>query len=124
MSNSRVFGFERLVVWNQIRALIKEMYVLTEKFPSSERFGLISQIRRASVSVGANIAEGSSRRGLKNQANFYNISFSSLMELISLLVVSYDLGYIDFNDLKNLRRTINHISFMINKLYESTMNPP
>ena len=70
-----LFGFEKLYVWKEARILTVLIYELTEKFPDKEKFGLINQMRRASVSTGANIAEGSSRFSVKEQAHFYSISY-------------------------------------------------
>jgi len=64
------YSFEKLEVWKLARELVKEIYRLTEKFPSEEKFGLIGQLRRASVSVSSNLAEGSSRKSAKEQAHF------------------------------------------------------
>ena len=64
------FSFEKLRVWQNARQLVMEVYQITDKFPSYEKFGLVDQIRRAAVSIPANIAEGSSRLSSKNQAHF------------------------------------------------------
>jgi len=64
------FYFEKLDVWQRSRSLTKEVYLITSKFPDSERFGLISQLRRASSSIGANIAKGMHRNTNKDKARF------------------------------------------------------
>ena len=69
-----VFGFEKLAVWKEARILTVLIYQLTEKFPDKEKFGLTNQMRRASVSVKANIAEGISRFSAKEKEHFYSIS--------------------------------------------------
>jgi len=73
--------FEDLEVWQHAHKLVINVYTLTRYFPSEEKFGLISQMRRAGVSVAANIAEGFKKRGLKDKLNFYNIAQGSLAEL-------------------------------------------
>ncbi len=73
------------------------MYKLTREFPGEEKFGLISQMRRAGVSVAANIAEGFKKRGLKDKSNFYNIAQGSLEELRYYLILSKDIGYLESN---------------------------
>lgn len=113
------FSFEKLDVWQKTRLLVKDIYVITKDFPKSEDFNLTSQLRRAVISVMSNIAEGSSRFGDKNQINFYQIAFSSLMEIMSQLIVSNDLGYIDENELILLREKVIEVSNKLNSLYQS-----
>ena len=67
-----------------------EIYKITKDFPKDEKFGLVSQMRRASVSIPANIEEGFKRRGIKDKINFYNISQSSLTELQNYLILVRD----------------------------------
>ena len=68
--NDFQYSFEKLEVWQKVRMLIVEIYQLTRKFPKEETFGIISQIKRAAVSISSNIAEGSSRSSLKDQMRF------------------------------------------------------
>jgi len=114
------FSFEKLSVWQKSRELVKEIYKTTKLYPESERFGLISQMQRAIISVMSNIAEGSSRKSKKDQANFYQIAYSSLMELISDIIISYDLGFIKEIEYKTLRDKSSEIALMLNSLYEAT----
>jgi carbamoyl-phosphate synthase large subunit len=80
-------GFKSLIVWQKAMALAREMYHLTAKLPSSEQFGLSSQLRRSAVSIPSNIAEGS-RRGTKNDyVQFLRISHGSLSELETQLML-------------------------------------
>ncbi len=110
------FGFEKLEVWKEARKLTVEIYRLTEKFPEREKFGLTNQLRRASVSVGANIAEGTTRSSAKEQAHFSSISYGSLMETMSHLITSVDLNFITEEDLSLLRNMIQPLSLKINNL--------
>ena len=89
----RLERFEDLDVWRQAHALVLEVYRLTGGFPNDEKFGLVSQMRRAAVSVPANIAEGFKKRGSKDKANFYNIAQGSLEELRYYFILAHDLGY-------------------------------
>ncbi|MBN2786877.1 MAG: four helix bundle protein [Paludibacteraceae bacterium] len=75
--------------------LVKEIYLLTDSFPKLEKYGLISQMQRAAVSVPANIAEGSAKTSNKDFARFLEISTGSLFELETLLVLASNLNYID-----------------------------
>ena len=95
-----------------------------KKFPSIEQFGLISQFRRAAVSIPTNLAEGSARRTHPDQANFTRISYSSLLEIVNLLFISHDLGYIDEQELLEMRLAANEVSYKINNLYKSQKAKP
>lgn len=116
------FSFENLEVWNDVKLLTKDIYIVTNNFPDSERFGLISQIRRATISVSSNIAEGSARMSKKDQAHFYHIAFSSLMEVLSQLLISVELEYIKESDLQKLREKISSIGYKINALRSAALN--
>jgi len=116
------FAFEKLDVWNEAKHLTKDLYVKTKLFPESEKFGLINQIRRAAVSVCSNIAEGSSRRHLKEQIVFYQIAYSSLMEVMNQVIISADLDFIDNEYQAEIRERILRISRMLNGLRNSTRN--
>src|ERR1700733_7466309 len=86
--------FTDLMVWQRSHALVLQVYRLTKTFPSDERFGLTSQLRRAVLSVPTNIAEGSKRLTNPEYARFLNIAEGSLAETEYLLMVSRDLGYL------------------------------
>ncbi|MHB8654562.1 MAG: four helix bundle protein [Terriglobia bacterium] len=86
--------FTDLKVWQRSHALVLQLYRITKSLPPDERFGLISQIRRAAVSVPTNIAEGSKRQGRQDYARFLNIAEGSLVETEYLLMLSRDLGYL------------------------------
>ena len=115
-----LFAFEKLNVWKLAKDFAVELYKITNGFPREERFGLASQMNRAAVSVASNIAEGSSRTSKKDRAHFYQIAFSSLMEVTSQLVIVKDLGFIDNKEHERLRLIIYDISNKLNALYKST----
>jgi four helix bundle protein len=75
--------------------LVKEIYTLTDTFPTYEQFGLTSQLRRASVSVPSNIAEGSARNGNKEFINFCYISLGSLSEIETQIIIAYELNFLE-----------------------------
>ena len=87
--------FQDLVVWQKAHEFALGVYRITKGFPSEERFGLISQFRRAAVSVAANIAEGYKRRTSRDKAWFVTISQGSLEECRYFLILAKDLKYID-----------------------------
>lgn len=114
------YSFENLEVWQKSRELVKDIYLITKHFPDEEKFGLTSQLRRASISVSSNIAEGSTRWSQKDQSRFYEISFGSLMEILNQLILSTDLEFMKEDKLMYLRDKIDNISRMLNALYKST----
>ena len=117
-----VFGFEKLEVWKEARVLTSLVYELAEKFPEKEKFGLTNKMRRSSVSVGANIAEGSSSFSAKEQAHFYSISYGSLMELMSHTFTAYCLNYLHEEAFKKVKSTIQLLSSKINNLKNTAFN--
>lgn len=88
------FRFQKLEVWQQARLLNKKIYELSRAFPTNEAYALTSQIRRASISVSSNIAEGSGRNSDADFAHFLEIAYASLMEVISQLYLALDQDYI------------------------------
>ena len=121
-SNMMTYGFENLEVWQNARVLSKRIYQLTSTFPKSETFGLSNQMRRAAVSVCSNIAEGSSRTSLKDQANFYQIAYSSLMEVLCQMIVSLDLSFLSHEEYMECRTGIDKISRQLSKLRSSALS--
>ena len=89
-----IFAFEQLDVYQVARLYVKNVYVLSDRFPQKEDFALTSQIRRAAVSITSNIAEGTSRFSIKDKSHFIEIAYGSLMETYSQLQVATDLGYV------------------------------
>jgi len=118
-----VYPFEKLRVWESARRLIKEVYCVTKAFPRSEMYGLTSQANRAAVSVAANLAEGSSRTGRKDQAHFSQIAYGSLMELACLLIVAMDLELLTANQEAALRQRIESVSRQLNALRATQVSP-
>jgi len=113
------FSFEKLVVWQQSIDFVKKIYGYVEIFPKSELYGLTSQIKRASTSIPANIAEGSTRKSFKDQARFTEIAFGSLIETLNHLVIAEKLNYISKEILNELRSDIESLSRQINALKNS-----
>ena len=108
--------FTNLVVWQKAHNLTIDIYKLTTNIPSEEKFGLISQIRRACVSVESNLAEGCGRDSNKEFARFINISMGSSFELRCQLLIVRDLGYIDSNQCQLLESKILEINRMLGGL--------
>jgi len=91
-------NFWDLIVWQKAHAMVIKVYEVTKHFPTEERFGLVPQMRRAAVSVAANIAEGFKRQGNKNKVQFYNMGQTSLEEVRYYLILARDLKYMDNTD--------------------------
>jgi four helix bundle protein len=109
--------FRDLEVWQKAHQLVLTVYRITKDFPGDERFGLVSQMRRAAVSVPANIAEGFKRLGKTEKVRFYNISEASMEELKYFFFLSKDLAYIDDNSQEMAEA--ESISKMLYRLIES-----
>jgi len=109
----------RLEVWKRALAFVKRVYELTASFPNEEKFGLVSQMRRAAVSVPSNIAEGSARNSRKEFVNFLHIAQGSIAELESQMLVSQDLGFAHKDTFSLLLAELDEISKMIIGLQRS-----
>ncbi|THD67717.1 four helix bundle protein [Robertkochia marina] len=113
------FYFERLDVWNNSRELTKSIYEASASFPSSELYGLTSQLRRSSVSIASNIAEGFSRNTDKEKLRFINISYSSLWETLNHLILCKDLGYLNNKTYEDIREESEIIARQLSGLMKS-----
>jgi four helix bundle protein len=114
------FSFERLDAWKLARQTVVTVYKLLKQFPKDETFGMINQAKRASVSIPSNLAEGSSRSSLKERNHFYEISFGSLVELLTLMTLANDLQYISQAEYLDIRIKIQVLSKVITGLSKST----
>ncbi len=108
--------FTELKVWQQSHALTLDVYRLSSAFPSEEKYGLVSQLRRAASSVPTNIAEGSKRRGGQDYARFLNVAEGSLVETEYLLMSGRDLGYVRSEKVQELLDSIAGIARMLHAL--------
>ncbi|MDM1045406.1 four helix bundle protein [Myroides sp. 1354] len=111
-----VFYFEKLLVWQNARNVTKDIYLVTRKFSVDEKFGLVSQLRRAIASVASNVAEGMSRSTNKDRLRMINISYSSAIEVINFLILSLDLGFITEEEYRELRQKIELITNQLQSL--------
>jgi four helix bundle protein len=105
-----------LVVWQKSIELTVQAYHLARRFPDDERFGLISQMRRAAVLVPANIAEGNGRVQRRAYANHVSIARGSLRELETLTEISLRLGYVKLDELAEFRELLDYVGRMLTKL--------
>lgn len=108
--------YSDLDVWKKGIALVQDVYKMTSSFPASETYGLVSQIRRAAVSVPSNIAEGWGRKKTRVFIQFLSIAFGSLYEVETQLIISEKLGFICTKDLENFSSKIETLGKMLNSL--------
>ena len=101
--------YKNLTIWKSSIDLVERIYKFTSQFPSEEKFGLTAQIRRASVSVPSNIAEGYCRQGQKETAHFISIAIGSLAEVETQLIIANRLGYAESTETEELVLKINSI---------------
>jgi four helix bundle protein len=111
-----MFGFEKLDVWQQAVEFADGVYRATRRFPTDERFGLRSQMRRASVSISSNVAEGSSRASRKDFARFVEIAYGSLMETVSQMHVAKGRSLIPEATFVDLYRKAEQLGRMLSGL--------
>lgn len=106
--------FQDIKVWQKAHVLVIEIYKITVRFPSDEKYGLSSQIRRAMVSVASNIVEGFKRKSVKDRVHFYNVADASLEEVKYQLLVARDLKYINEISYCDLINSAEEVSKMLN----------
>ena len=115
----RVFSFEGLKVYQVARQLVKDIYLLQNKFPKEERYALGDQVRRSATSITANLAEGSGRQSLKEKVHFIEIAFGSMTEAFCELQTACDLDYIQTEQLDALRPQFENVAKMLSGLRNS-----
>ena len=113
------YSFEKLDVWQDARKFVTEIYKVSGTFPSEEKFGLCSQLQRASVSVVSNIAEGVSRQSDKAKIRFIEISYGSLMEVYCQLYISLDLKYLTIDQFETCKMRIDAIARQLSALIKA-----
>lgn len=103
-------------IWKKAIAITKAIYTLTKKLPESEKYGLLSQMRRAAISISSNIAEGSSRSSDKDFARFLEISIGSSFELETQVIIGKEISYFKDDDIKDLLEDLHCLQKQISKL--------
>ncbi len=112
--------FRDLEICKKSRKFCSKIYTITSRFPESEKFGMTNQLRRAAVSIPSNIAEGSSRKSNKDFSRFLQITLGSAYEIETQLLISYDLNFIDKEELDSLSKDLESIIKMTSK-FNSTL---
>ena len=114
-------SYKSLIVWQKSIALVKLIYMLTGTFPSEEKFGITSQMRRAAVSIPSNIAEGQARRTTGDYIRFVSIAEGSLAELETQLLIAIELEFCDKTKVVNCFSLMLEIRKMLNALRRSLL---
>jgi four helix bundle protein len=109
---------KKLDVYNIALKLVKEVYTVTKTFPAEERYVLVTQLRRAAISVCSNIAEGSSRSSINEKKRFLEISRSSLVEIDTQIEISLIIEYIKNEQIKELESYLERTFMMLTKMME------
>ncbi|MFK7746876.1 MAG: four helix bundle protein [Kordia sp.] len=118
-----VYNFEKLQVWVESKEVTKSIYKITQEFPKNEKFGITSQLRRVSISICSNIAEGVSRYTNKDKARFITITFSSAVEVVNQLIISCELQFITQKQYESLRFQLESITNKLNALRNYLIKP-
>jgi four helix bundle protein len=115
-NKQEIGGYKELLVWQKGIALVKQVYLLTREFPGDEKFGLVSQLRRAAVSIPSNIAEGQARNTTGEFVQFISYAEGSVAEVETQLIIAIEIGYCSrsatceaFELLSELRRMLNSL---------------
>jgi len=111
-----MFGFEKLDAWQSAIDYAGQIYLLTEKLPNEEKFGLTNQMRRAAVSVSSNLAEGSSRSSPKDYLRFVEIAYGSLMETVSQAHIAKQQMFVNNREFERLTESADRLARMLSGL--------
>ena len=114
-----IFGYRKLIAYQKAKEVVKRTYKLLKKFPAEERYAMCDQLRRASLSVTSNIAEGVNRFSIKDKAYFIEIAYGSLMEVSSQFEIAEELEYITTNDRLNMDQLIEETARLLSGLLNS-----
>lgn len=114
----QIYSFEKLDVWHCSKKFTADIYKVTAKFPSDERFVLVSQLRRSSISICSNIAEGSGRKSYLEKSRFTTIAYSSGIETMNQLAIALELGFVDIQIYEELRSQFDIIARKLSALHK------
>ena len=120
MGNKKIQTFTDLIAWKEGHRLVVDIYKVTKSFPNNEIYGMVSQMRRAAVSITSNIAEGFGRKGYKEKLQFYYMASGSLTELKNQILISKDIDYLVIDDYRRLVEEANSAHKLLNLLISKT----
>ena len=121
MSNEKVF--KSLIVWQDAMNLVEIIYRQTKQFPKEEIYGLTNQMRRAAVSIPANIAEGNGRISRKEYLQFLSIANGSLTELETHLLIALRIQYLNIKDMERIQKQLDSVGRLLTALRKSLRKP-
>lgn len=113
---SYIKTYKDLIVWQKSMEVVEIVFKETKSFPGSELYGLVSQMKRAAVSIPSNIAEGFGRNSPKEFAQFYSISYGSALELETQLIIAKRIGYLNEEGYKKITALLNEVLKILNKM--------
>ena len=116
-------NYQDLTAWQEAMALVEQVYQVTRAFPKEEQFCLVTQIRRASISIPSNIAEGQGRRAVREFARFLHIAHGSLREVETQILIAQRLNYVDENTTAGIIEQTSRIGRLITGLIKSLQIP-
>ena len=122
MENKEGFGYRKLIAYQKAKEVVKRTYKLLKKFPKEEQYAMCDQLRRASISITSNIAEGMNRYSVKDKNHFLEMAYGSLMEVSSQFEIAEELGYINNADRQNMDVLIDEVARLISGLQKSFKN--
>jgi len=114
-----IFGYRKLIAYQKAKEVVKRTYKLLKKFPAEERYAMCDQLRRASVSITSNIAEGVNRFSVKDKAHFIEMAYGSLMEVSSQIEIAEELGYVTADDRLSMDELIEEDARLLSGLLNS-----
>ena len=119
-----VFGYRKLIAYQKAKEVVKKTYKLLKKFPAEERYAMCDQLRRASVSVTSNIAEGINRYSVKDKAHFIEMAYGSLMEVSSQFEIAEELNYITSDERLSMDQLIEEVARLLSGLQKTYNTKP
>lgn len=119
-SSAKISSFTDLEAWKKGHELVLMIYRSTDTFPSSEKFGLANQLRRAAVSITSNVAEGFSRQSYREKVQFYATALGSVTEVQNQIIIARDVSYIDAITFTNIMQSSIHVNKLLNGLIKKS----
>lgn len=114
-----IFGYRKLIAYQKAKEVVKRTYKLLKKFPAEERFAMCDQLRRASVSITSNIAEGVNRYSVKDKSHFIEVAYGSLMEVSSQFEIAEELEYITSDERLSMDQLIEEVAKLLSGLQKT-----
>ena len=118
-----IFGYRKLIAYQKAKEVVKQTYKLLKKFPIEERYAMCDQLRRASLSITSNIAEGVNRFSIKDKSHFIEMAYGSLMEVSSQFEIAEELEYITVEERMSMDELIEEDARLLSGLLNSFKQP-